>query len=97
MTKTYIKREEILATFKAIVKNTSYPWFHINEIVDEILKAPAADVVERKYGEWIDISCVVRDYDGDWVATQYQCSLCGRKGYKKEPFCNCGADMRKKG
>lgn len=54
----------------------------------------AADVVERKRGEWVDISCVVHDPDGDWIATQYQCSLCGRKEYRKEPFCNCGADMR---
>lgn len=55
---------------------------------------PTADVVEHKRGEWVDISCVVHDPDGDWIATQYQCSLCGRKEYRKEPFCNCGADMR---
>lgn len=48
----------------------------------------------RPKGEWIDISQVVRSLDGDWFAEQYKCSLCGRKEYNKEPFCNCGADMR---
>ena len=48
----------------------------------------------RPKGEWIDISRVMHSFDGDWFAEQYKCSLCGRKEYKKEPFCNCGADMR---
>jgi len=26
----------------------------------------------------------------------YECSICGRWEYEKEPFCNCGADMREK-
>lgn len=25
----------------------------------------------------------------------YKCSKCGREEFDKEPFCNCGADMRR--
>ena len=94
----YIEREAVL---KQIAEEYDLNYgeiltdpYKFYQMVDFV---PAADVVERKRGEWIDISCVVADEDaedGYWIATQYQCSLCGRKEYKKEPFCNCGADMR---
>ena len=51
-------------------------------------------VTIRPKGEWENTSIVIRDPDGDWVAEMFRCPLCGRKEYKREPFCHCGADMR---
>ena len=89
--KEYIEREAVKSAVKKRLGTMDLFESRFNADIDAI---PSADVVERKRGEWVDISCVVHDPDGDWIATQYQCSLCGRKEYMKEPFCNCGADMR---
>lgn len=51
--------------------------------------APAADVVERKRGEWIPLF---------WVNNLpycYECSVCGSLTGSMRNFCyNCGSDMR---
>ena len=55
------------------------------DLVDVFAEIPAADVVEVKRGEWLNI-----------VSTQrYKCSLCGNEIYfGKDKFCNeCGARM----
>ena len=55
------------------------------DLVDIFAEIPAADVVEVKQGEWLNI-----------VSTQrYRCSLCGNDIYfGKDKFCNeCGAKM----
>lgn len=46
-------------------------------------------------GYWIaEKKAVTRDGCVDW-STIYRCSKCGRTEAKSEPFCNCGADMRR--
>lgn len=60
------------------------------EIEFSIRKIPAADVVERKRGEWD--ARVMKDIG---TYTVYWCSECNCFSYFKHNFCpNCGADMR---
>lgn len=56
--------------------------------IKEIRNLPAADVIERKKGEWIPF-----DVDFDVF---YRCSNCGYDGLPYPTnFCqDCGADMR---
>ena len=57
----------------------------IQEGVEFCDKLPAADVVERKRGEWI----------WDSRFSDYTCSECHNWDLKTPNFCsNCGADMR---
>ena len=49
----------------------------------DIIDAPAADVVERKKGKWYDVGSL-----------SCRCSECGCKSEKASSFCpNCGAIM----
>lgn len=64
----------------------------------DILRIPAADVVERKKGEWIDKEIVTYLLNGERYATAYgyYCSNCGKTVGEKGNFCpSCGSDMRK--
>jgi hypothetical protein len=59
-----------------------------------------ADVVEVKHGEWMpDYETFVDEWEreSEPVQTGWVCSLCGRQEWKEEPYCHCGADMRKEG
>ena len=61
---------------------------------------PAAEVVERKRGRWIEHDCFKCNSNGDPViktGTVFVCSECGREELHREPFCHCGADMREEG
>lgn len=89
MAKEYIEREE--AKEKAYWHGDYPNGIEAVDVLD-IDAIPAADVVERKRGEW------VKDSDGD----EY-CSICSRYMPVREvtgdpsahDFCpNCGADMR---
>ena len=70
-----------------------------------VVAAPAADVVAVRHGEWVEqiketLIPVEYDSNGDLIlhkVIQYQCNLCGRIEGKKEPYCNCGANMDGKG
>lgn len=51
----------------------------------KIREIPAADVLERKKGEWTDIGGIIR----------WGCPLCHHAYEHRYNFCpNCGADMR---
>ena len=58
--------------------------------------APAADVVERKRGEWVEH----KEWDfkaRDYFLAGYHCSCCGHwyLNHNKYKYCpDCGADMR---
>jgi hypothetical protein len=59
-----------------------------------------ADFVEVKHGEWLpDYETFVDEWEreSEPVQTGWVCSLCGRQEWNKEPYCHCGADMRKGG
>lgn len=64
----------------------------------ELIQAiPAADVVERKRGEWKECQHISydewRDEDVYWYT--YVCSNCHFEAMDNSHFCpNCGADMR---
>lgn len=89
--KEYIERE---AAIHAVVKSFwSKPYISDVELAQAVRDVDAADVVERKRGEWEPV------LDGVWnlptpVLAGWRCSECGRMEQEKEPFCNCGADMR---
>lgn len=99
----YIDRDALVERWKRRLKymvadeDGEYP-INFKIVVDALEREPAADVVERKRGEWVD-NCV-----RDW-----RCSECGGKiqkirkidGYcydDKPNYCpDCGTDMRKDG
>ena len=60
----------------------------IESVLEYAEHIPAADVVERKRGEWV--------YEKTYQGMKYICSECGEIPECFEPnFCpNCGADMR---
>ena len=55
---------------------------------------PAADVRPVVRGKWVE-HYEPYSTGEEWVEAQYgyECSVCGRWEYEKEPFCNCGAMM----
>ena len=63
-------------------------------ILDWIDDIPAADVRPVVRGKWID-HYEPYSTGEEWIEAQYgyECSICGRWEYEKEPFCNCGAKM----
>jgi hypothetical protein len=89
--KEYTDKKVLIAIFEKIAKEDENNYFHLDELTQEIFDAPAADVVERKRGEWKYIG-------GD----EWCCSCCGFVASTEgrwEPmmakFCEeCGADMR---
>ena len=48
-------------------------------------KIERGDLVEVKRGEWLP-------FNDEWFDF-FICSECGRKEFKKEPYCHCGAKM----
>ena len=75
----------------------------LNCLIGEAIKnAPTVDAVPVRRGKWIEeqgqtfIPVEYDEFDNpvlhDYIL--YRCSQCGRIENKKEPYCNCGADMR---
>lgn len=63
------------------------------EIREHLIAVPAADVIERKKGEW---SVEFFD-DGLGAYKLYRCDQCGDLSAQRWSFCReCGADMRGK-
>lgn len=91
-----ISRGALMDCFEKEYKQSSYPYFHIDEITDEIIHAPAVDAVPVVHGRWEEwwpgISVIMTGEE-----MLYRCSVCTAKyadiaGYNYCP--NCGADMR---
>lgn len=67
----------------------------IGDVLDDVEDYPAADVVERKKGEW-------KPFDLAWGRSVYYCTVCQEgmevptsMGVPLYQFCpNCGAEMR---
>lgn len=92
MATEYIKREDALNVIrKSPISNMGTRLFCIDAIAD----IPAADVVERKHGEWIKAD---EGFDGSWV-----CSECMEEYVSVDAdfidyahYCpNCGAQMER--
>lgn len=70
-------------------------WSHAVMVKDNFVrmlkKAPSADVVEVRHGEWIDTG----DFELDNIYSGWKCSLCGHIfcGNKTNYCSNCGAKM----
>lgn len=88
--------------WRGIMTSHSYPMPTYDDAVDIVSDIPAADVVERKRGEWLN------DHK---PCALYQCSVCkdymAMAGYancipidqiyRVAKYCpNCGAEMRQK-
>lgn len=85
----YIKREHVLKLFGDCGMGSTI----VAYLMDKTRNIPAADVVERKRGEWVtDDGLYLTEEPLDFV----RCSLCGKVhpewGYNFCPYC--GADMR---
>lgn len=86
--KEYIEREALLKKAYELRGGS----FSTGLIIEQIEKAPSADVVEVKHGEWTN--------EGEYL---YKCSLCGDKAFlrlggKPCRYCpSCGAKMDGKG
>lgn len=94
----YIDRGKIFPNGVFYV-NKNQPEKSLDELINRICKAPAADVVEVVHGEWIITEEILE--------TIKECSCCHCKTYypkplsfnvRKSPFCeDCGAKMDGKG
>ena len=63
----------------------------LDDLTDGMMEAPAADVVERKRGEWVMKETIIRSP----YAKNAYCSECLEETSFHHNFCpNCGADMR---
>ena len=91
----YWKKEDVLKVVNNLVigtydPNVEYAFCRLQEIVSKYLASmlPAADVVERKKGEWIPYEI---HYD-----VYFKCSECGNGETQDQTnYCpSCGADMR---
>ena len=73
---------EVVNSAEIISEKLNIP---LADLVDVFAEIPAADVVEVKRGEWLNIIFTQR----------YRCSLCGNEIYFcKDKFCSeCGAKM----
>lgn len=89
----YIKREDaIKAICDSIPHSCNMEDCEFGCIATTLLPIPAADVVERKHGKWLDVTTL----DNEFIC--WVCSEC-RHGadfvYEPYNYCpNCGADMR---
>ena len=66
----------------------------INGFINAVKNCPAADVRPVVLGKWIE-HYEPYSTGEEMLEAQYgyECSICGRWEYEKEPFCNCGAMM----
>lgn len=91
----YVKMEDVTKWLRGLATALHPEWIKAFYFAaDKLAKLPAADVVERKGGEWI------------WDDEGYHCSECFFRAYGNALECmdgtyaycpNCGADMRKGG
>ncbi|MBQ6756494.1 MAG: hypothetical protein IJP43_06085 [Oscillospiraceae bacterium] len=119
MPKDYISREEAIkalvnltvynssADIKSLVESKYYyqgEWIGgVKDALEEIKNIPAADVVERKRGEWVGYPESFKFehiYDRDAIVCPF-CEVSWNfvdNDTERFNFCpNCGADMREKG
>ena len=78
---------------KYVDTHNQFFWDTIRYIEKKVRSIPTIEAAPVVHGEWIDAEQYV-DEDG-LRYTQVRCSLCGRYEDEREPYCNCGADMRK--
>ena len=83
-----------------LVKEAIHSWESDVNMSDHITDHLIANgVTVRKRGRWIphyetfDADMAIGILGGNYQ-TGWQCSVCGRYEPGKEPYCNCGADMR---
>lgn len=80
-------------------------WYDLGKVVhsdlvrdrnEEIINSiPSANVVEVRYGKWIEYETVGRFEESPiYGVLSWKCSLCGNVSDICTPFCpNCGAEM----
>ena len=91
----YIEREALLKRLK-FKRDTESNMdgrkrYGLDSAISQVRKAPTADVVELKHGEWIKIT---KDIGRGRTLTYYQCDKCGVYLVKEANYCpNCGAKM----
>lgn len=90
--KTYLDMDEVLRHCRRYIGQEYDEPYLVSAVPEEVIRSlPAADVVERKKGDWINER---QEGLGSFSA---ECSLCGKRtlAYFHYFYCpNCGADMR---
>ena len=93
MEKEFIERESLRKAMQFATDDPTCP-LHIKATVDQyICEHPAADVVERKRGEWVAVECGTictncnRVFDHNFEIPHHVC--------RELTYCpNCGAKMK---
>lgn len=94
---TYIEREALWRAMQSIIEDPTCPLHIAATVYQYITEAPAADVVERKRGEWVwKTESKLDEHTGEYWGEEYcSCPFCGKDSDWEHNFCpNCGADMR---
>ena len=88
MAKEYIERNALIAEYDRVHIG---PPGGARKLMED---APAADVVEVKHGEWVEVNQVGKNSRHINYTTK-KCSVCGYwNGRRKSKYCpNCGVKM----
>lgn len=112
----YIERKSLMENIHETVlftvrENEKLPTAQMrgaNKVIDRILRAPAADVVEIRHGEWEIKSEIHQMFDDVEEELYVECPFCKRTFYvphefedekilkyarENYPYCHCGAKM----
>ena len=92
----YISRDDLLNVINANVAEAHNE--RCSQLLEAILNAPTADVVECKHGEWIiDTSCVERTFYEINYKVLITCSICGNRHFLgTQPYRNFTQEDLKK-
>ena len=82
--KRLIDANALIATFEKSADEDEVPFFHLDEITQEIFDAPTVDAVEVVHGRW--------RFRKNWDF--FVCSECSHESSNYSKYCpNCGAKM----
>lgn len=95
--KEYIEKSSLLETMSRNSITEKITFADGKSIIETVREFPAADVVERKRGEWIEVSYWKYQNGRSIRYTAKRCSVCGADVGKKTQYNGCPycfADMR---
>ena len=100
--KRLIYANALIATLEKIATEDETPYFHLDEITQEIFDAPTVDAVEVVHAHWED-GCAVDPKTGRIIYKSIDCSHCNeifktddreywKSRFKVCPFCGAKMD-----
>ena len=89
----YIDREALAMRVLGLTIVDPMVASYADAVLFQIQQVPAADVVEVKYGRWVEMQETIPWCEDD-VDTFYVCSVCKCRNYAPTQYCpDCGAKM----